>query len=477
MQSGQSVLQDMNTRINALRHQAETLSGTLNALTTQRNAARNAETGQTRDLAKLRLDLLHANQVQSGIDAADRRALELLAQRAATLESLQAAITTSVADQQALTGFRAQRLAEHDAASARLTDVVTQAQASLAATDTYRALQSTSEQATERAHQARTKAATAVEDREHKRKPYEADKLFSYLWQRRFGFPEYSASALSRTLDQWVARLCGYDGAHRNYRMLLALAEHLEAHAVAQEELATSANAGIVAAEDAALDAAGVPALEAQLGTADQALAAAEQAIEAEEAKHKQQLAERAAIAAGTDPLMLEAIGAIAAQLDREDLGQLRSDAAATDTERDDRMIAALAKLRHESCRLAEQIAPLELQQATLLKQLSDGEQMRTRFRAKAYDSSNSEFEDGLAIGRIFDGLLRSAVVLNDAWEQVNRHHRVRLPPVTRSPRSSSGSSRGGGFGSGGFGGGSSGGFRSGGGFGGGGGFKTGGGF
>ena len=65
---------------------------------------------------------------------------------------------------------------------------------------------------------------------------------------------------------------------------------------------------------------------------------------------------------------------------------------------------------------------------------------------------------------------------VNDAWEEVNRHRRVRLPPAVRLPRSSGG---GGGFGSGrssgGFGGG--GGFRTGGGFRGGGGFKTGGGF
>ncbi len=477
MQSGQSVLRDMDARINVLRHQAETLSGSLNALTAQRNAARSAEAVQTRDLAKLRLDLLHANQVQSGIDAADRRALELLAQRAATLVSLNAAIATSVADQQPLTSARAQRLAEHDAASLRLSEVVTETQKTLATTDAYRVLQSASAHAAERAHLARTKSTTAVEDREIKRKPYEADKLFFYLWQRRFGLPDYAGNALTRTLDQWVARLCSYDGAHRNYRMLLALAEHLDAHAVAQESLASSAHADIVAAEDAALEAAGVPVLEAQLDAAATALADAEQAIEAEEAKHRQQLAERGAIAAGTDSLMREAVAVIAAQLDREDLVQLRSDAAVTDSDRDDRMIVALAKMRHESSRLAEQMVPLELQQGTLLKQLADSDQLRSRFRAKAYDSDNSEFDNSLAIGSVFDGLLRGAVVLNDAWEQVNRHHRVRLPPVTRTPRSSSGgSSRGGGFG----GGSSGGGFRSGGGFGGGGGgggFKTGGGF
>ena len=470
MQTGHAVLRDMDGRIDALRQQAAVLANRLNELTARRNAMRSQEAGQTRDLARLRLDLLHANQVQGGIDAADRRALELLGQRTNALAALNAAIDGSLQQQQVLLREREHRLAERDAALARVHEVATQTRTTIVATAAYQALHDASARAADMAKLAREKATTAIADRDSKRKPYEADKLFWYLWQRRFGFPEYAANALTRTLDQWVARLCRYDAAHRNYRMLLALADQLEVHAAEQETLAVQAQADVVAAEDAALVTAGMPALDAALAAADAALAQAELAIEGEEARHRQQLDERAAMVAGTDPFTREALSLIAAQMGREELGQLRSDASGTTTDRDDRMIESLATLREQAGMLSTEVAELEAQQAPLLKQLADGEQLRARFRAQAYDSNNSEFETGLAIGSVLDGLLRGAVVLNDAWEQVNRHHRVRLPRVTRSGRG------GGGFGSGGFGG-SGGGFGTGGGFGGGGGFKTGGGF
>jgi len=473
MQSGQSVLRDMDSRIDALRAQANAAANELAALTARRNAARAQESGTTRELAKLRLDLLQAQQVAIGIDAADQRALALLEQRAQALDVLNAAIARSAERQQALAATRAQRLAEHDAAALAASDAEQAARDGLLATADHQALQQAAIRAQETATQARDKAGTAALDRDTKRTPYESDKLFMYLWQRRFGFPEYDANALARTLDQWVATLVGYEGAHRNYRMLLALADHLAAHAEMQANLAAEAQSRLIAAEDAALAAAGVPALEALLETAETALAAAEQAIETEETLHRQRLDERAAMAAGTDRYTAEALNLIAAQLGREELAQLRNDAQGTASPNDDALVAALANLRAESGGLSTQVAQMEQQQTLLLKQLADAEQLRTRFRSQSYDSGHSEFEDGLAVGAILDRLLRGAVRVNDAWEEVNRHHRVRLPPVVRIPRSSGGGGFGGGFGSGR----SGGGFRTGGGFRGGGGFKTGGGF
>jgi hypothetical protein len=466
MQSGRTVLRDMDQRIDTLRAQSHALAGELAALSARRNAARSQEAGQTRELARLRLDLLQANQVAAGIDAADQRALKLLEQRAAALDALNAAISTSEARQQALLATRSARLAERDAAQTRVTEAATAVRTAVAATADYQALQAKAAQAADTARLAREKARVAAEDRELKRKPYEADKLFMYLWQRRFGFPEYAAHALVRTLDQWVAKLVGYEGAHRNYRMLLALADHLSAHADAQDAATADAQAALVAAEDAALATAGVPALDAALDASEAALAAAEQAIEVEEGQHQQQLEQRAAMVAGSDPFTTEAVGVIAAQLGREELNQLRNDAQGTATPRDDALVAALANARAEASQLSVAAAECEQRQGVLLRQLADAEALRTRFRAQAYDSDNSEFENGLAVGAVLDRLLRGALVLNDAWEEVNRHHRVRLPPITRLPRGGGG----GGFGSGG-------GFRTGGGFRGGGGFKTGGGF
>ena len=56
------------------------------------------------------------------------------------------------------------------------------------------------------AAKAEEKAANAEADRDEKRRPYEADPLFTYLWRRNFGTAEYRAGFLTRYFDRKVAR-------------------------------------------------------------------------------------------------------------------------------------------------------------------------------------------------------------------------------------------------------------------------------
>lgn len=78
---------------------------------------------------------------------------------------------------------------------------------------------------------AERKAAQAERDLEAKRRPYEADPLFMYLWNRGFGTPRYQAIPLVRYFDRKVARHIGFDDARRNYAMLVELPVRLREHA------------------------------------------------------------------------------------------------------------------------------------------------------------------------------------------------------------------------------------------------------
>lgn len=78
---------------------------------------------------------------------------------------------------------------------------------------------------------AEEKAAQAEADREEKRRPYEADPLFMYLWRRRMGTRDYKAGSLVRYLDLKVAHLIGFENARVNYAMLMELPDRLRAHA------------------------------------------------------------------------------------------------------------------------------------------------------------------------------------------------------------------------------------------------------
>jgi hypothetical protein len=78
---------------------------------------------------------------------------------------------------------------------------------------------------------AEEKAAQAEADRAEKRRPYEADPLFMYLWRRRFGTRDYDATNFVRYFDRKVAHLIGYEAARVNYAMLMELPERLREHA------------------------------------------------------------------------------------------------------------------------------------------------------------------------------------------------------------------------------------------------------
>jgi hypothetical protein len=476
MQSGQRVYSEINQRVETARAHAAEHARNLEVLTAQLSQSRSAESAQTQELARLRLDLLSANQVVSGLDIADQRALALLAQRAEVFSRLHGDIETSVAKQQQLTQARTDMLAERDRQLVAVDALVESTRKAFHETDAWKQQQQSVDDAVQRAQQSDAKADQAEADRSQKRLPYEADKLFIYLWSRRYAFPEYEAMPLIRTLDGWVARLIGYEAAHRNYRMLLALADRMREHAQRQQQDADEQGARLADMDAQALEAAGVPTLADALNQAETRVDEAEARLEAEEARHKQMLDERAAIAAGTDSYTQEAIRVLETQLAREDMGSLRRDAQTTSTPKDDALVAKLANLRAEAGTLATRVGELQATQQHTLRQLAEMEELRTRFRSRTFDSGNSEFEDGLAVGALLDSLFRGAVVMNDVWNTIHRQQKFRIP---RSSSGGWGSSSGGWGGSSRSSGGSSrsGGFRSGGGFGGGGGFKTGGGF
>ena len=85
------------------------------------------------------------------------------------------------------------------------------------------------------AAEAEKKAAQAEADREAKRKPYEADPLFMYLWRKKFGTAEDRSGPLVRFFDRRVARLIGYDKARANYALLNEIPQRLREHARAHE--------------------------------------------------------------------------------------------------------------------------------------------------------------------------------------------------------------------------------------------------
>ncbi|AVP98073.1 hypothetical protein C7S18_13070 [Ahniella affigens] len=428
MSNGTEALRDMDQRIDGARAEASQLATQLDQLLQQQQQARARESSDTEQLARLRLDLLKSGDAGTALDAADQRVLTLLEKRHEHFVALEPRIAESEQQQTALKTTRVERARQRDEALAAQQACYVETAERAKKLPRWQSLSVDLQALQHQAQAAEQKSQVVVADREQKRQPYEADKLFVYLWQRRYGFPEYDAAPLIRTLDGWVARLCKYDGAHRNYRMLLALAEQMAAHVAGLKQRAASLQVELKALEDQALAEAGFAAYQEAVASAETALKHAEQELSDAEQAYQSLLGQRAAFAAGTDSFTVEALQTLTAQMGREDLQTLRQDARATTTPKDDALVAGLANARAAVSKTEQDIATLRARQTVVLQQLSDAEELRRRFRTSSYDSRDSEFGNGIVVGAVIGELLRGAIVLNDAWDQVHRNHRFRVP-------------------------------------------------
>ncbi len=476
MQNGQDVAREISHRLAAAEQDVARLGQQLHGLRAEHERMRADEAHTIAALAKVRLGELDADRITSGLDAADRSALAALEARDQQRTRLQAAIEAGARELALLMQQRTTRVQARDAAGRARDAQIAATMQRLASVEAWQVQREHVAFCTNQAQNADDKAGQAEADRDRKRQPYEADRLFAYLWRRRYRFPDYRALPLFRTLDAWVARLCGYDAAHRDYGMLLAIPERLRAHATSLAVTAAAAADQLTALETEALRADGVPQLDAALQQAQQQLADTEAQLAAAERGQEDRFAQQAGLDAGTDAHTVLATQTLDAQLTREDVATLRADAERTPTPADDELVRRIAELRQRSERLTSDLAAVEAQHQEATIARGRVQELSSRFRREGYDAGDSLF-DGLDVAWLLGRLLSGAMRGNDAWSTVRTRHRRRPSPSPTIFGGGSGGVRIGGIriGGGGFGGG--GGFRGGGGFGGGGGFRTGGGF
>ncbi|MCA8941038.1 MAG: hypothetical protein KDB80_00645, partial [Planctomycetes bacterium] len=286
---------------------------------------RAAETRVIARLAKVRLDELAGKRVANDLDAADREALNHLDRHAESLQELVEEVRRTSARQADLETEHAALVAARDKAHAEHEVVLEQVMGRLGEDDEYVEQAASVEQATDVAAHAAEKAQLAEADRDAKRKPYEADKLFRYLWRRRYRFPEYEALAPIRALDGWVAELCGYDRAHRDFGMLLEIPRRLREHAL---DLATRAEVEareLERLEQAALAAAGVDRLAENVRRAQEGVDRIVATIEDVEHRRAELEQERITFAKGADRHTQRALTALAEQFERDSIRELWS--------------------------------------------------------------------------------------------------------------------------------------------------------
>lgn len=486
MASGNDILTMIERMLSDTRSELDTVAVKAEGLTTQLERLKQAEVGALGVLARVRLREIESGELADALDDTGRRVQELLAQR----DEAQGALGGKLAAaQEVLAQLERERAAQHDVvaeAEKAVDEAEAVAQQRLAADAAYKARLEAAENADKMAQVAEQKAQAAQVDRVEKGRPYEADKLFAYLWGRGYGTAQYRAFGFPRLLDRWVARVADYEPLRRNYWMLSELPARFDEHAKRMRAAADDAIGAVRALEADAAAAAGVPAREQARDAAEEALAAIDKKIEESEAAIAALVDERGRFASGQDEYSLRCTELLSETFRREKMKTLREQATRTPGPEDDAAVDQLTAIRAELPRLEQEAARYNALHDTQRERTAKLEEVRKRFKEQRFDAVSSEFVNGALIAALFSQLLGGALGVPDFWDALRKQHRHRplaADPTFGSGRFPRGPGRnpwnfpgGGGFGGGGrrgggFGGG---GFGKGGGFGGGG-FRTGG--
>jgi hypothetical protein len=299
--SGRRALAQIDAALDKARGGLSSLDAEFSAASTELAKLELTEVGILTRLAKLRLLAIERGEVVQALDDADRRAEQILDEREAAAAALSGKLDAA---QTKLAGDEARRAEQQKAVETALASVdeaEAKAQSRLNADEAYTAQLESTKQTDFVADQAEEKASAARRDRLEKGRPYEHDPLFSYLWSRGYGTPAYRAWPLTRWLDGLVAKRCGYEGARRNYAMLIEIPRRLDEHAAEMRGRFAHEVEALRKLEEQAAAAAGVPELQSKLDAEQKTLGEIDGAITETEDRIRTLVEERGHFASGDD--------------------------------------------------------------------------------------------------------------------------------------------------------------------------------
>jgi hypothetical protein len=262
---------------------------------------------------------------------------------------------------------------------------------------------------TGQAQQAEKKAVQAETDRDEKRRPYEEDPLFMYLWRRKFGTAAYRVNPFSRTMDRMVAWVVGYDRARANYALLNEIPERPREHARRIIGDLREERERLRALERKALVAAGIDAAEASTAKAQDVLADAERRFaEAREALAALDRSYDASVLEGDAPYR-EAAELLAAD-EREDLNQLYQEALRTPTPQDEEIVRRIQATDVMITRTLRQAVDAHRQLKETAQRRAMIEREWEELRHQGYDTPYGTVGNEAALGNVLGGVLTGAV-------------------------------------------------------------------
>lgn len=431
MASGRQTLHDIDNTIADARGNLEQTTELAARLSEQRAALERRRLQAIAIIASERIAALDTGEADDTRDRdirqADRRAEELLETHAKQTADLQKRANEARAELERLEYERKEIEDDVAAAVDTFDDAAARSQQKLLQDQNYRNQLEQVEEAEAVVDRAERKQALALEDETEKGTPYREDPLFLYLWKRHYGTKDYRGGLLTKMLDDWVARLCGYRDAALNYKRLTEIPARLADHVANVEDKAATEREALAALENAALEADGAADLRTISMEAQARLEAHDKMIAEAEASHRASVDAQTEATGRNSGAYEQALEILTAALSDEDLSDLRRLAAQTRNLDDDDAVAELIRLEDE----ADDLEDDEDDAGELIKRyrrsLEELESVRHRFKEARYDAPSSEFPSGAGqmIGSMLGQILVGALTSGDLWDRLQRGQRT----------------------------------------------------
>lgn len=443
MITGREAVGGLEQAIQQLRGNEGQLDSALRSATDEAARARQAETDGFRALARIKLDQMASTKMLSDLDTTERRALDLIASERVALEALD---RRRLEAQIALNAAESDKRESGSALELAIKAMETKHRAiaqTVTTTAEWRAAKQEVSAAQKIADAADEKAKRAVDDLTLKRKPYEVDPLFMYLWQRKHGTSEDHTGFFVRFFDRKIARLISYSDARANYAMLLAIPARLSEHAEARRQAVEEKKAKQGEVERRALIADGIENLETALTNAEAKDADAQAQVAAATQALKAVETERGAIMTVEGSGRSAAIALLADRLVRADMRQLYADAFKTQTPDDENALNAITRARQQIANAEQSAASIRSQIQDLSRRRLELESARDQARLQGYDSPWGDFANHVLISDLIRGVVAGALSSGDLGRAMAEGYRRRDPGI--DPHWGGGGSWGGG--------------------------------
>jgi chromosome segregation ATPase len=433
MWTGRQTLASIEEAIAKLRGEESALDAALRSAVADAERLRTERSQSLRELARIKLDEMMAGRLVDNLDAGERRALQIL-------EDYRLRVAAVGAQRDKLQAEVARAEAERHTAAAAVESALdavdrlrAEAEAKVEATEAWRTAKMERDQAEAIAAEAEKKAAASEAELGAKKKPYDDDPLFAYLWRHGFGTAKYTGGRLVRAVDRVVAHFISYDAIRPNYSALMEIPLRLREHATARREAVAERQAVLAEIARRALVEAGVEAKEKILVEARHNLAVLDDTAEKKrELLRKIDESRNALVAGDANPAYNEALTTIAAADAEDSLVNLYAEARRTPTDADEAIVAKLEAIATKMSQIETEIAKLRKQVVELSQRRSEMQEVRESFRRSGYDHPQITFDNDGNIGNVLGGILEGAVRSGVLWDMLRQGHRS-LPTRTSS--------------------------------------------